>query len=404
MSLADEREKANKLNAEGQDTLNQFKGADRLAGKASQRERATQQKATHSTKRGAAKEGRNAIGGAAMDSLNSARDFNKIRRHAQNGDVQAVAKDAAIAALKNAARQGILFLVSNPIFWGVVLVFLFLMFILYLLIGGNQTLQDMQNNSQNPLQVTVTCTPEQLSVGETAICTITVTDSQDANDISVVAAIYPFAQYVKNSANVTTCTASKPAGTYNATNNTVTWDAQKLNLPLTAPINLVFTLKVQKTINKDGVPIVVTANGAGGAAGSIGGNVAANKSTCSGKYQLTSPLGNFGDPQCNFTRQALGTEESQLDSAHKFTWDCIARYESGGGTSYDPNAYNGNSTSGEGAYGLFQMNPPGKGNNQYDNGGVNWPVQLSNAVNYNKGLGGNFGYWGTYYTNGGPCH
>jgi hypothetical protein len=146
-------------------------------------------------------------------------------------------------------------------------------FVLYILIGGNQDLQD-QKNSQNPLQVTVTCTPAQLSVGETSICTITVTDSQDIGDITVAATIYPFAQYVKNSASVDTGTVSKPAGTYDATNHTVTWDAQKLNLPLTAPINLVFTLKVQKTVNKNGVPIVVTANGSGGAGGTIpsGGN------------------------------------------------------------------------------------------------------------------------------------
>ncbi len=51
-------------------------------------------------------------------------------------------------------------------------------------------------------------------------------------------------------------------------------------------------------------------------------------------------------------------------------------------SSYDPNAYNPNSTSKQGAYGLLQMNPSGKGNGQYDAGDVDWQTQILNGVNF----------------------
>lgn len=277
-----------------------------------------------------------------------------------------------------------------------ILAIIFLLFFGFDLTGMNQQqtqLLEQQQGQTNPLQVSVVCTPSEVEVGKQSVCTITVVYPGSADDIQTVATIYPHAEYVKGSANHN--------GVYTTNPNTVTWDAQQENLPLANPISLTYMLTVTKTIDLAGVPITVNAIVDGGTAG---GNVSANHNNCGGEYTLNNPLGNFGDPQCNFTRQGLGTEETELDSAHKYTWDCIARYESGGGTGYDPNAFNGNSTSGKGAYGLFQMNPPGEGNNQYDNGGVNWPAQLSNAVNYNKGLGGTFGYWGTYYTNGGPCH
>jgi flagellum-specific peptidoglycan hydrolase FlgJ len=300
MSLAGERGKANKLNAEGQDTLNQFKGAGNLAGQASQRERATQQKANHSKTRGAAKEGRNAIKGAAMDSLNSAKDFNNIRKHAQSGDVQAVAKDAATAALKNAARQGVLFLISNPIFWGVVLAFLFLMFIIYLLLG-NDALQQMQTN---PLQVTITCTPDEIPVGQTAVCTITVTDSQNTDDIDVVATIYPFAQYVNNSAS--------PQGTYNSKNRTVTWDTKKLKIPLTVPITQTFMLTITKTQNNQGVPIVVNASADGvPSVGTVACTATGNPSA-EAKWQQVLQLGKqYGPSWIAFLNDARSVAQQQ---------------------------------------------------------------------------------------------
>ena len=258
-----------------------------------------------------------------------------------------------------------------------------------------QQQQGQQGQTTNPLQVTINCTPADIPVGKTSVCTINVTYPGSASDINVVATIYPKAEYVTGSAN--------NKGVYDATNQTVSWDAKQEKLSLATPINLTFKLTVKKTIDTQGVPITASASVSGGTIG--GGNVAANKNNCGGNYTLNNPIGNFGDPQCNFTKQAFGAELNQLDPSHKYTWDCIARYESTGGTGYDPNAYNGNSTSGFGAYGLFQMNPPGKGNGQYDNGAVNWTVQISNAINYNKTvLGGNFSYWGTYQSHGGPCH
>ena len=274
-----------------------------------------------------------------------------------------------------------------------------LLFIVFLLVGDQQALQQQQGQGQNVPITSDVCTPSTVPNGYhgTSVCTITVSYSGSATDIVITSTILPGTTYV----------SAGQGGTYDQTTNTVTWDAKKSKLQLN-PVNFSVTVTVRVTTTKTNVKVwnaySINPTGLQVGSGSTGGNVQPNNNTCNGKYVLTNPLKNFGDPQCNFTAQGLGAKLNTLDPTRKYTWDCIARYESTGGSGYNPNAYNPSSTSGNGAYGLFQMNPPGKGNNQYDNGGVNWSVQTSNAINYNKGLGGSFAYWGTYYTNGGPCH
>jgi len=139
-----------------------------------------------------------------------------------------------------------------------------------------------------------------------------------------------------------------------------------------------------------------------------GAGTAPNAENCQGKYVLNNSIGkNFGDPNCNFTPDGLGNLLREQDSANAELWYQIARCESG----HNPNAWRDPNIEPKtpdpaGAWGLFQMgsaiNGPGTfGNGQngvYDRGDVEWPLQVSNAVNYYKTIlqprGSNIGaYW-----------
>lgn len=152
---------------------------------------------------------------------------------------------------------------------------------------------------------------------------------------------------------------------------------------------LTFTLRATSvdTEYKDYRVYARVAAGSGSGAGSSPSN-----DSCGGKYDLAStPIGaNFGDPDCDFTKDNLYALLKQLDSNNADLWYFkIVPCESG----YNPNAYNGAAVDAAGAYGLYQM---GKGKNgQYDHGDVGWATQTSNAITYNRDLiGGSFAYWG----------
>ncbi len=99
---------------------------------------------------------------------------------------------------------------------------------------------------------------------------------------------------------------------------------------------------------------------------------------------------NYGDPQCTFSKDKLMEVLTQKDPAQAKAWFCLADPESG----YNPNAWLGASTSGAGAYGLYQMNPPEKGNGQYDNGYVVWTMQITNAIAYKaQKIKNSWSYW-----------
>lgn len=123
---------------------------------------------------------------------------------------------------------------------------------------------------------------------------------------------------------------------------------------------------------------------------STGGGAPPSLEACSGRYDLAStPLGtNFGDPECNFTKDDLYLLLKSLDPASADKWYYqIVPCES----QYYPLAYNGAAVDSAGAWGLFQM---GRGKNgQYDHGDVAWQTQASNAVNYNALINNGFAYW-----------
>ncbi|MCR4324716.1 MAG: hypothetical protein NUV69_03435 [Candidatus Curtissbacteria bacterium] len=114
---------------------------------------------------------------------------------------------------------------------------------------------------------------------------------------------------------------------------------------------------------------------------------------CGGKYALNNPLGNFGDPACDFSFELMSQMVQAEDPANFSTWLTIIAGES----SYGPNAYRPHQQAGAddtpdtaGAWGLFQM---GRGKNgTFDHGDVPWRVQITNAINYNKSITP-FCYW-----------
>lgn len=143
---------------------------------------------------------------------------------------------------------------------------------------------------------------------------------------------------------------------------------------------------------------------------------APSSNTCTDKYNFSSwpnknPVGNFGDPLCNFSKDNLYTQLLANRDGNKVVtnrsaglnglkyadvwFHLIIPYEAT--SSYTPNAFSGITAEQcrldcGGAWGLFQMGsstPPGQEptapgkNGIYDRGDVNWQVQIGKANDYN---------------------
>ena len=135
-------------------------------------------------------------------------------------------------------------------------------------------------------------------------------------------------------------------------------------------------------------------DGAGGAGASLG-NIEPSTDDCgSAEYKKFMNMlpgdkkgKNYGDPKCEYVKSDPNGKKildkdklmallKEKDAGQSKAWFCLAGPES----NYNPNAFLAASTSGAGAYGLYQMNPPGKGNGQFDNGYVVWSLQVDNAI------------------------
>ena len=275
------------------------------------------------------------------------------------------------------------------------------LFVIFLLLDhgsvDKKPQQQGQTTQTSPLTVTVACNPPQIPIGGTSLCTISVSDTDNVTSVSVVVTIFPYAVYVKDQ-------KISPQGTYDNTKKTVSWT--------NAPIGTSFQLRVSKTQNLEGVPIVATVTtaggGAGGGTGAGNGYVAPNTDNCGGKY--TSYMANnyllhknFGDPQCNFNKDQVYTDLEQQDPPDAATFfTIIIPCESG----WIPDAWAPPSTgtpNSQGAWGLFQMGdsrPPGQStdaNTIDDRGDVNWQLQIVSATKRAKSTpslnANNGGYW-----------
>lgn len=257
---------------------------------------------------------------------------------------------------------------------------------------------------------TDSCTPAQFSgdaFGQTTVCTITINYAGSAQDISISDSIMPGTKFVSATSN----------GLPDASQTLVTWDAKQDGLALN-PVNITVSVVLQVTTHQKNLkiynPYAITPTGLSGASNNgsttIPGNLPPSTDNCSGIYSyymgITPGHQNYGDPTCTLIKKdpngtaiinkdAILSELKTLKPSEAMGWFiCVVPNESG----YNANAYLGASTSGYGAYGLVQMNPTGKGNGQFDNGQVVWPLQLSNGINYNdKNIGHTFSYWPKSY-------
>lgn len=130
---------------------------------------------------------------------------------------------------------------------------------------------------------------------------------------------------------------------------------------------------------------------------------------CTGKWAdpklkcaafLHNAAPNFSDSACELTssvtnisiaeKDLISQEIAKYDKVNVGKWMAIINCES----HYHSHSFAPISTSGKGAYGLFQMNPKGRGNGEYDAGDVNWRQQIYNAINYrNNVINGSWNYW-----------
>ena len=162
---------------------------------------------------------------------------------------------------------------------------------------------------------------------------------------------------------------------FDSSTNTATWKLSDSNN--ISPLTLVV-----EPVNDN----IIISNKATAMTASTQSSTTPNSDTCNGYYTLTSPSSNFGDPNCDFATDAkriqaqdeIGNVLKSQDPNNADAWfTIIIPRESG----WNPNAFNGSSTSGNGAYGLYQMNPQGKSTSgQYDIGNVGWLEQTTNAM------------------------
>jgi hypothetical protein len=295
--------------------------------------------------------------------------------------------------------------------WRIALALIAILFLFFFMMFDNTVFDVPKDNVPTTSD---SCVPasftNQDAFGKTSICTITITYSGSAQDITITDTILPGTDFV----------SAGQKGTYDKTSNTVTWDAQKLNLSLD-PVNITVTVTIRINTHQNNTivynaydinPVGLTSGSNNGGA-TIPGNLPPSTNNCSGIYSyymsITPGHQNYGDPTCTLVKKdpngvaiinkdAILTELKTLKSSEAMGWfTCVLPNES----SYNANAYLRASTSGKGAYGLVQMNPTGGGNGKYDNGQVVWPLQLSNGINYNdKVIGHSFSYWPTSYD---PC-
>jgi len=311
----------------------------------------------------------------------------------------AAAKDLAHAdlTLKNLRKYA-----KDKAKWGkwialiifIVILIIFGLVLFFLTMSAQE--EEETKNKSNTLTIVKSVDKETANVGDTLNYTMNFSSTIAVDDVTITDVIPVGTEFV-SAGPIATC----DNGTCNALSKSVTWSS-KTNFPASSG-NGTFTLSVKTLVNDmwvinkaDGVATPAT-----GSAGYVPPAPASNN--CGGKYDFTSwpdknPLGNYGDPLCNFTQPSLSALISSLDPQNLYWWyNVIVPRETG--WTYSPNSWADPNFAGQcsldcgGAWGLFQMGsstppgqpPPAPGKNGiYDRGDVNWQVQTANAINYNN--------------------
>jgi uncharacterized repeat protein (TIGR01451 family) len=283
-----------------------------------------------------------------------------------------------------------------PVIIAVIIIILFILLI-FIILGADASARHYQQeqNQQNPLQISKTG-PTTATAGQVLVYTITVSYTQQAQDIQVSDAIPQYTKYQSSSWKDT------------VKNNTVTWSVAE-NTPGkpktigpiaddTFTLTLVSTSNNKRIVNQAIANVIGPVAGGGGGAGADNENyVAPNTNTCNGEWSGQYPISqnpmkkNFGDPSCNFSKDALYSLIQKLDPKSVHAWfDVIAPGES----SDDPNAWAPAVTAiGWGLYALLGSQPYGQPANvpamdtsppnPLERGDLNWQIQTANAINFN---------------------
>jgi hypothetical protein len=336
--------------------------------------------------------------------------FSKLAKAAKQGKrgermdaAKTMAKRYAMKRLRKAAMQKLATVVlANPYVIGAIAIGVFLILLIVIILGGDETLNAELINQENRIPLTISKTgPSSAQAGEELSYQITVAYPGSAEDIIITDQIPENADYVD----------STPPAKYDDATRIATWNLKDYSAsPGGALSNVNQALSIKLRARENDSYVVNQAAGTVIAPkvtpgkGPITKNyLPPNTNTCEGKYIFKAPIGNFGDPSCNFDKNALYDMLKEQDSANADTWFFrVVPCES----QYNPNAHATHEEIGTpdpgGAWGLFQMgssSPPGQPppapgrNGPNDRGDVNWPVQTENATTYGKILSSLEDYW-----------
>ncbi len=297
-----------------------------------------------------------------------------------------------------AAFRGILAFFATPP--GIVTLVLIAatIFIFYMLFA-DEVANQPPTEPDPAVRVRTTC-PPQAVVGQEFTCAISATYPGIAKDFIIIDTYFDGLEYV----------SSIPEGKHDATGRKVTWSMSDAGILLTSPLifGVTVTFRVlgsapDKLYQKiQAYPVEGSVS-----AGAAANYVPANRDNCGGKANLgKNPLGNFGDPACDYTNDELYTFLKLEDPLYAELWYLTIVV---GESSYNPNAWAAPvgqqaSLDAGGAWGNFQMGsstppgtaPPAPGKNgEFDRGDVNWKMQAKSAIQYNRNQNCSFRYWAT---------
>lgn len=356
--------------------------------------------------------------------------FSKLAKAAKQGKrgermdaAKTMAKRYAMKRLRKAAMQKLATVVlANPYVIGAIAIGVFLILLIVIILGGDETLNAELINQENRIPLTISKTgPSSAQAGEELSYQINVAYPGSAEDIIITDQIPENADYVD----------SAPPAKYDDATRTATWNLKDYSASpggALSNVNQALSIKLRArendsyVINQATGTVVAAPPGGNGppTEGFVPAQPASNN--CSGKYDFSvypeeNPVGNYGDPQCNFSKDNLYTLLQSKESNPEFVdiwFNVIIPAESG----YSPQAWappvgDQLQLDAGGAWGLYQMGsstpanqaPPAPGKNgELDRGDVNWELQTNNAYNYwlTRTNCNFWSYWGSYRKAGLP--
>lgn len=330
-----------------------------------------------------------------------------------------------LALAARAASAAVSFF-STPAGWwtlGAIGLLLLIIIIIVAFAGGYDAAEKAKEKAKEQPKETLTIKKEKVGPptavnGEIITYTLTVTDTQPAQEITIVEHLPEgISLAVGPDGRPTDITSSWPKFAFDPVQKTVTWKASENAPPgsLNAP-NFPITITMKVIANN-----VHLINWAEATPVRAGGAVNENwvppapPDSCGGKYSniiannTKLPM-NYGDPQCSFDKDKLRELLVKLENNNQEFVNYWFVVIIPGESAFNPNAWAKPTglqalLDDGGAWGLYQKGsstppgspPPAEGKNgPLDRGDVNWEVQTANAVKANRDAGCTFWYYGTF--------